>query len=79
MTEAQLILADIILLKLPIGRQIDIIAFMGPHLFDGRQNEFKQPILDEINNIIASKSDVIRTFLLKENYISVVRLPLFLS
>jgi len=72
MTEAQLVLADLILMKLPVGRHLDIIGFMGPHLFDGRQDQFQQPILYEINNIIASKSDVIRAFLLKEKYISVV-------
>jgi hypothetical protein len=72
LTEAELILADLILLKLPVGRQLDVVGFMGSHLLEGKQDQFPQQILDEINKIIASRRDVIRTFLLKEKYISVV-------
>jgi hypothetical protein len=70
MTEAQLILADLVLLKLPVGRQLDVVGFAGSHLFEGKQ--IPQPLLDEINKIISSRSDVIRTFLLKEKYIETV-------
>ena len=70
MTEAQLILADLILMKLPVGRQLDIVGFTGSHLFQDKQ--IAQPIMDDINRIISSRSDEIRTFLLKEKYIETV-------
>ncbi len=37
MTDAEFILADLILMKLPVGRQLSIVGFMGPHLFEGKQ------------------------------------------
>jgi|GEM_PF-4260743 len=72
MTEAELILADILLLKFPAGRQIDTVAFMGSHLFEDQREHLSRPVLDEIAKIITSRSDVIRTFLIKERYIEVV-------
>ena len=72
MTDAEFILADLILMRLPVGRQLSIVGFMGSHLFEGKQDQLSQTTLEEINKIIASRSDVIRTFLLKEKYITIV-------
>lgn len=72
MTEAELILADLVLMKLPVGRQLEINGFMGPHLFEGKQDKIPQRTTEEISKIIALRSDAIRTFLLKEKYITTV-------
>lgn len=69
MTEAELILADLVLLKLPVNREFTQRgAYNGVLL--GKQDDYDQDTLAKMNNVLTSENSIIIDFLLKEKYIN---------
>jgi len=68
MTEAESIVADIIIEKCPERLQFSLSGFMSGNLLLGKQDIYEEEIYKEIVQIVNSRNSVIRTFLLKEEY-----------
>lgn len=76
MTEAEYILADIVLLKFPVNQPFTT-AGLYHHILVGIQDKYSHAIYEEIKYLVVSSNDSTRQFLLREHYIDVVdyRLP----
>lgn len=71
MTESEYLLADIILLKIPINTEINFIGVQRNALLNQSDN-FNPDTLAEMNKIITSESSAIQDFLLREKYINTI-------
>ena len=69
MTEAEFILADLVLLKLPVNREFTQRGAYNDVLF-GKQSDYNQDTIAEMNKIVSNDNSLIIDFLLKEKYIN---------
>jgi hypothetical protein len=69
MTEPELILSDLVLLKIPINREFTQRAAYNGFLIS-KQDDYDQDTLAKMNNILTSENSIIIDFLLKEKYIN---------
>lgn len=74
MTKAELILVDLVLLKLPINKDFTQRAAYHNVLI-GRQDDYDSVTLSEMNKIITSENSVIIDFLQTNKYIDCVDQP----
>jgi hypothetical protein len=70
-SEAELILLDFALSKAPIGNTFRVNGLLH-NASIGLQERYSEETVQEINQILVSRSDVIRSLLLTEEYIEVV-------
>lgn len=74
MTEAEYILADFVLLRMPIGKAIDMHFFIGMHLLQHLQEKYPDNIYSEIREILINNNqERITIFLYKEKYIEIAQ------
>lgn len=76
MTEAEYILADLIILKMPINQPFSVTGLYHNILL-GKHDLYSQETIDQIHKLVISNTSSIRDFLLRQEYISVhdYRLP----
>ncbi len=71
MTEAKLILADLIILKIPINTEFTQRGVYHNALYN-KHNDYSADILSEMNSIITGDNSIIIDFLRKEKYINCI-------
>jgi len=72
LSNAQLAVANIVLLKFPVKQAVVTPTFMDEHLLIGYQDQFDPGMFLEIQNLLESRDRAIRTFLLKAKYLETV-------
>lgn len=73
LSKAEYILADLIILKCPIKKAFGVVPFMSSgNLLHGKYEQYGEQLYQEIAAITISRSDVVRTFLLKEKYLETI-------
>lgn len=69
MTEAELTLVDLALEKIPINTEFSMRGALHNVLL-GKHDWYSEELINEMNQILISRSSVIRDYLLKEKYIT---------
>jgi hypothetical protein len=69
MTEAELILVDLAILKISINTEFSCQGILT-NILVGKQDDYPPDVISAMNNILISHSSVVRDFLLKEKYIT---------
>lgn len=72
MTEAEYIVADILLLNMPDHVAFSVIGFMGGNILIGIHDKYSPQLVQEIISIVQGRSDSVRKFLLREKYLQII-------
>jgi uncharacterized protein (UPF0297 family) len=71
MTEAEYIVADLILLKCPINQPFRLLG-LSNNLLQGKNDLYQQDTFDEMVQVMLYRIDTVRQFFLREKYIKVI-------